>query len=307
MKLAVIGCGAQGLRHLAAFAACPGVAALVAADPDAARRQAAADRFGIAGVASLDAVFADRNIEAVVIAAPTAAHLSLVRRSLAAGKHVLCEKPFGADAAAAQAVARQAEAAGLVAQVGYLYRFAPAIAAARQAIAGLGAVSAARLVIAGPGDKAPWKHRRDSAGGAINELASHMVDLALWCFGPIRESAVLARTRRRPRRTIAGAVVAVDAEDEIAARLVSQSGIVITIDADFAAPRFAQSLEIEGAGGSLRATIEGSPDLYPLQSMSFLDAIAGRGDAVACSFAAAAEVCAVLERLHRAPVAAAVA
>lgn len=295
----------QGLRHLAAFARDPRVSSLIVFDPDPARGQAAAARFGVAW-ASLDAVFDDAEIAAVVIAAPTSAHPSLARRALAAGKHVLCEKPLGADAAAAAALAEQAAAARLVAHVGYLYRFAPTIAAARDALAGLCTVRAARLAIAGPGDRALWKHRRDSGGGAINEMASHMVDLALWCFGPMRDCDVLERTQQRHRRTIAGEDAAVDAEDRVAARLVSHAGVAIALEADFAAPRFAQSFEAEGVGGTLRASIEGSPDLYPIQAAAFLDAIA-RKPGAGCGFAEAAQVCAVLERLHRAPLAATVA
>jgi myo-inositol 2-dehydrogenase/D-chiro-inositol 1-dehydrogenase len=306
MKVAILGAGMQGLGHLAAFARHPSVDGVVVADLEPLRARAAAERFGVAW-APPDSVFDDNAVGAVVIAAPTQAHLPLARRAVAAGKHVLCEKPFGADSGPAAALAERAAAVRLVAQVGYLCRFAPAIAAAREAIAALGAVHAARLAIAGPGDRSLWKHRRNSAGGAVNELASHMVDLALWCFGPMRDCTVLARTQQRPRRTIAGEDAAVDAEDRVMARLVSHAGIAIALEADFAAPRFAQSFEVDGARGTLRATIEGSADLYPLQAASFLDAIAGKPDGVACGFAEAAQVCAVLERLHRAPLIAAVA
>lgn len=303
MKVAILGCGTQGVRHLAAFVQDPRVTGMIAADLDPVRSRLAAGRVG-AGWMSPDAMFDDREIAAVVIAAPTPAHLPLARRALTARKHVLCEKPFGGEAAAATALADQAATARLVGHVGYLYRFAPAIAAARAAIAGLGAVRAARLVIAGPGDRTLWKHRRSDGGGAINELAAHMVDLALWCFGPMRDCDVLARSQGRPHRTIAGQVAAVDAEDRVVARLVSHAGVVISLEADFAAPQFCQSFEIDSDRGTFRAGIAGSPDLYPLQAASFLDAIAGKQDGVACDFAEAARVCAVLERLHRAPLAA---
>lgn len=291
MKIAVIGCGKQGRRHLAAFAAIPGVSKLVAADLDSARSREA----GVAAV-SIAAVFADPSIASVVIATPTPAHLMLVRRAVAARKHFLCEKPFGANATEGYEIAHAASGAGIVGRVGYLYRFAPSIIGARDAMPGLGQIESARFAIAGPGNHAVWKHRRESGGGAINELASHMVDLANWFFGPHRDSVVLEKSQRHARRPIDGARIIADAEDRIVARL----GDAVTITADFAAPRFSQSLEIRGEHGAIRASIEGAPDLYRRQAQAFLAAIAGDRTGDACDPIEAAQASAVLETMNRA-------
>ena len=292
MKVAVIGCGKQGRRHLAAFAGLPGVTGLVAADGDPARARAAP-----AAAIAVDDVFADPAIDAVVIATPTLFHVPLARRAIASGKHVLCEKPFGADATAAHALARDAAAAGLVGRVGYLYRFAPAIVAARAAVAGLGTIESARFVVAAPGDHAAWKHRLAEGGGAVNELASHMVDLAIRFFGAPPGCTVLEKSQRRERRTIGGVSMAVDAEDRIAVRL----GDRIVVEADFAAPRFAHSIEIRGARGVVRASIDGSPDLYAAQARAFHDAIQGVAAGHGADFADAARANDVLDMMRHAP------
>lgn len=260
MKIAVIGCGKQGRRHLAALAGSPGVTGLVAADRDPARVRAAP-----AAAVAIDDAFVDPSIDAVVIATPTTVHGPLARRAIAAGKHFLCEKPFGADAAQARALARAAATAGLVGRVGYLYRFAPAIVAARAAVADLGTVQAARFAIAAPGNHAAWKHRRAEGGGAINELASHMVDLAIWFFGATRDCSVLEKSPRRDRRIIGGTSVPADAEDRVVLRL----GDGITIDADFAAPRFAQSIEIRGAKGTSARPSRAGPISMPCRCARF--------------------------------------
>jgi myo-inositol 2-dehydrogenase/D-chiro-inositol 1-dehydrogenase len=319
MKIAVIGCGKQGARHLAAF---HGLAGLVAADPDPARADAAAARVGADRIESVDAVFAARDIAAVVIAAPTPFHAALAHRAVASGKHVLCEKPFGADASAARRIAAAAARRGLVGRVGYLYRFAPAIRAARAALGRLGRIEAAHFAIAAPGSHAVWKHRRDAGGGVVNELVSHMADLALWFFGPMQEGAAVAKQSVVARRVIDGVADAADADDRIDARFVGNTGIAITIAGDFAAPRFSQWLEIHGANGLVRASIDpafdsvlelggqqsslapsAASDLYRLQAKNFLDAIAGRGPVSgACGLAEAAAVCALLETLNAAPV-----
>jgi predicted dehydrogenase len=299
MKIAVIGCGKQGRRHLSALAGLSGVTGLVAADADPTRCGVAATLFGAACL-PVDAVFAGPGVDAVVIATPTMTHLPLARRAVEAGKHFLCEKPFGADAATARQIAQDAAACGIVGRVGYLYRFAPAIAAAREAVAGLGKIDTARFVIAAPGSHAAWKHQRERRGGAINELASHMLDLALWCFGPMRACEISEKSQSRAHRVVDGVSVAVDAEDRIAMRLRSASGVAIDIEADFAAPQFSQWLEIRGEQGSVRASIEGAPDLYRLQAQSFLDAIAGNRGA-ACDLFEAARARELLDRLHAAP------
>ncbi len=301
MKIAVIGCGRQGRRHLAALAGSREVTGLVAADLDPDRAAAAAAQSGAACAASADAVFADPGIAAIVIATPTAAHLSLAFRAIAARKHFLCEKPFGVDAARARQAAREAMARGVVGRVGYLYRFAPAIAAARREAIALPEVDVARFVVAAPGGRAAWKHRRDSGGGAVNELASHMVDLALWFFGPMTAGAVLAKAQRRGRRVIDGVAETVDAEDRIVARLSQGDRVVVAIEANFAAPRFSQSLAIYGAERVIRATIEGAPDLYRRQAQAFIDAIGGRHASDACDLNAAAAARDWLDRMVAAP------
>ena len=223
MKLAVIGCGKQGLRHLAALR---GDADLTVADSDPWRARDAADRLG-ARLSTIDAVFSSPAIAAIIIATPTSSHAALTRRAIAAGKHVFCEKPFGGDEAAARDIADEAAARGLIGRVGYLYRLAPAIRAARAALPSLGSIDTARFVIAAPGNHAAWKHRRDDGGGVANELVSHMIDLALWFFGSMRDCTVLEQQQTHPRRTIVGAAVAADADDRVAARLISQSGVTI--------------------------------------------------------------------------------
>ena len=316
MKIAVIGCGKQGQRHLQALAGLPGVTGLVTTDTDMARSRAAANRFGAEAVSLIDAVFADQGIGAVVIAAPTVAHLPLAARAVDAGKHFLCEKPFGAAAATARHIARHAAAHGVVGRVGYIYRFAPAIAAARDAIGQLGEIGDARFVIAAPGGHALWKHRRQTSGGAVNELVSHMVDLALWFFGPMRDCVVLKKSQSEVHRIIDGITAPVDAEDRIVARFQTRAGVTVTIEGDFAAPRFSQWLEISWRaelGSCLdhpcfdnilpgTVPIEDPPNLYRLQAQSFIAAIAGMEAGMACDVAAAAQASELLAQLNAVPV-----
>jgi predicted dehydrogenase len=328
VKLAAIGCGKQGARHLEAFARLGEIDELAVFDLDQSRAEAAAGRFAARRYGRLDEVFADDAVAAIIIATPTPSHAPLIRRAIAARKHVLCEKPLGP---AGDGLAAEAERAGVAARIGYLYRFAPAIAAARRIVAvgeqsALGKILSARFRIAGPGSHAAWKHRRAEGGGAGNELASHMIDLALWFFGPAEGWQIAIRERRDARRRIDGADVTADAEDRIVAPLKMRSGLAVAIEADFLAPRFSQALELRGENGVLHASIDPAAesfmrldapraghargvhplanpatDLYLLQARAFVATIADPAASEACTLGQAAAVSALIEALAAAP------
>jgi predicted dehydrogenase len=78
------------------------------------------------------AMLADPQVEAVIVAAADQFHVDLCRQALAAGKHVLVEKPLGVNVAACAALAEQVAASGLVLQVGNNKRFDPGIRAAHE-------------------------------------------------------------------------------------------------------------------------------------------------------------------------------
>jgi myo-inositol 2-dehydrogenase / D-chiro-inositol 1-dehydrogenase len=328
VKIAVIGCGKQAPKHLEAFRQTPEISGLAVMDEDPARMHAMAAQFGAESRETLGKVFADRAIGAVVICTPTPTHAALVRRAIAAGKHVLCEKPLGASATVAPQIAAKAARAGLVARIGYIHRFAPAIGGGKRVVAALGPIIAAQFSIGAPGSLALWKHRRDQGGGATNELLSHMVDLALWYFGSVSACEVLHKEFLRRRRIIDGVEHAVDAEDVIAARLNFHSGVSAIVDADFLSPDFNQAIEIGGENGELRASIDPSAgsfyrleaarngftagthrfqdapiDLYRLQALSFVNAVLGREDSnnIACRLSEAEERAALINQLHAAP------
>ena len=134
LRVAVVGVGSLGQHH-ARIAAGSEAAELVAVvDPDGARGREIAGKFATSWAAELGEVLG--RVDAVQIAAPTGCHFALGLEVLKAGKHVIMEKPLaatqeqGRDLLAALAKAR-AETPGLVAAVGHLERFNPAVTALR--------------------------------------------------------------------------------------------------------------------------------------------------------------------------------
>ncbi len=116
------------------------VTAVAARDPERARRFAARHRIRRVHP-SYEALIDDPAVDAIYNPLPNALHAPWTLRAIAAGKHVLCEKPFTANAAEAAEVAAAAKAAGLVVMEAFHYRYHP-LAQRMQEIAGAGAAGA---------------------------------------------------------------------------------------------------------------------------------------------------------------------
>ncbi|MEU1303917.1 Gfo/Idh/MocA family protein [Streptomyces shenzhenensis] len=180
---------------------------------DGAAVRAAADRYGWAA-AETDwrALIARDDVDLVDICTPGDSHAEIALAALAAGKHVLCEKPLANTVAEATAMTRAAEEAGTrgqVAMVGFNYRRLPATALARRMVAE-GRIGTLRHVrvsylqdwLVDPQSPLTWRLRKDQAGsGSLGDLGAHIVDLAQYLAGE-RLAGVSALTetfvRQRP-------------------------------------------------------------------------------------------------------------
>ncbi|EFE65953.1 oxidoreductase [Streptomyces viridosporus ATCC 14672] len=183
-------------------------------DADAVR--AAADRHGWADAETDWRALVERDdVDLVDICTPGDSHAEIALAALAAGKHVLCEKPLANTVAEAEAMVRAADEArerGKVAMVGFNYRRVPATALARRMVAEgrLGALRHVRVTylqdwLVDPAFPLTWRLRRDQAGsGSLGDLGAHIVDLAQYLAGE-RLAGVSALTetfvRERPLPT----------------------------------------------------------------------------------------------------------
>jgi predicted dehydrogenase/threonine dehydrogenase-like Zn-dependent dehydrogenase len=153
----------------------------------------AAQRHGFEkAVAGPDAVLADPDVTAVVIATPHDTHASLAVRGLLAGRDVWCEKPVALTEDELDAVRAAWLGSGRVLAVGFNRRWSPAVAAARRA---LGGVAAAKLVsyrvAAGPVPDGHWYRDRRMGGRILGEVC-HFVDTAQALVGaPIEDVTAL--------------------------------------------------------------------------------------------------------------------
>lgn len=185
---------------------------------DAAAVRAAADRHGWAAAETDWRALIERDdVDVVDICTPGDSHAEIALAALAAGKHVLCEKPLANTVAEAEAMAEAAETAyerGQLAMVGFNYRRVPATALARRMVAEgrLGTLRHVRVTylqdwLVDPEFPLTWRLRRESAGsGSLGDLGAHIVDLAQYLAGErLAGVSALTETFVRERPLPAGA------------------------------------------------------------------------------------------------------
>lgn len=196
LRVAIIGMGAWGTRaHLPALAAREDVEVVAIVDARTDVLRAIAQQYGIPQTFSdAGALFrAVDGLDAVVIATPTDTHHDLVLQALAAGMHVLCEKPLAYDLPQAKAMVEAMHVRDRIGKIGFLFRFSPVVERMKQLIDDglIGAVQLFESVTLNaqfidPARPLHWKMRRARAnGGVFVEYGSHSIDLALWLGGPI--------------------------------------------------------------------------------------------------------------------------
>ncbi|WP_392543653.1 Gfo/Idh/MocA family protein [Oryzobacter telluris] len=134
---------------------------------------------------SYEALVADPGVDVVYVATPHNHHLPHALLAIAAGKHVLVEKPVGLDATEARAIGEAAAAAGVFCMEAMWTLFLPKLDVVRQVMAD-GWLGEPRAVIADMGEWFDSDHRimrADLAGGPLLDLGTYPVTLATWALG----------------------------------------------------------------------------------------------------------------------------
>ncbi len=197
----IIGSGGIALaNHLPGFSHCPGVKVVALCDSDAAVLERARKQTGIDAVhTDYHELIARKDVQAVVIATPNHVHAPIAKAAVAAGKHVLCEKPLALSYPESLEMLQAAEAAGVRHMTAFTYRFVPAMVyVAHLATSGaLGRIYHVRVQrFQDWGHRAlGWRQVQALAGsGELGDMLSHRIDFALLLAGPI--ARVVAQTRR---------------------------------------------------------------------------------------------------------------
>lgn len=217
------------------------------------------------------------DVDVVDVCTPGDSHAEITLAALAAGKHVLVEKPLSntvAESEAMLAAAREAEARGVRAMIGFNYRRVPALALARQLIAEgrIGAVRQVRAAylqdwLADADAPMTWRLRKEQAGsGVLGDLGSHVIDQLHYLLG---DPVVAASGRLRtfvPERTGPQGREPVTVDDAAWATLETGSGAVASVEVSRMATgrKNGLTLEVYGDRGSIAFDLERLNELMVL-------------------------------------------
>ncbi len=221
------------------------IVAVGARDP--ARARAYADEHGIAQVSeSYAALVARDDIDLVYIALPPAEHLEWTRKSVEAGKAVLCEKPFAMDAAQARLMVQAATAARRPLIEAYHYRFHQVMLTARRMIldGAIGNPRGGRAYFNVPIAKTPGELRwiRNLGGGGLMDLGCYPLHALRTLFGT------------EPVVTAAEGVFEDGVDVSIRADLVFPGDIKAEVACSMRPEKFGCRVVIEGDRGAINIT-----------------------------------------------------
>jgi predicted dehydrogenase len=191
---------------------------------------------------SYEELLADPSIDAVYNPLPNSEHGPWTLRAIAAGKHVLCEKPFASNAAEAAAVASAAAASSLVVMEAMHYRYHPLIARLTAETAALGAVHRIQCWTLFPiTDPSDIRYEFALSGGALMDGGCYALDcIRLLAGGEPSVSAAVAQTAPE------------DVDIAMAARLRLPSGGTAWFDSSFTVDgEFRADIHVVGEHGSL--------------------------------------------------------
>ena len=206
------------------------------------------------------------DIDVVSICTPNFAHLEAAELALSTGKHVWCEKPMAtsiADAEAMVALAEAGKARGLKTILGYNYMKSPTLLAIKKLIEDgvIGDIVHFNGVYTEDfmcDMDMPHSWRLTKAGGgkgALGDMGSHQVSMAIWLCGPIREVASRLQTVHHQRPDMnTGEMKQVETDDQFSAIGTFDSGVLFTLHTSWLGQGHKMQLgfEVAGTKGAIR-------------------------------------------------------
>jgi len=248
MNTAIFGAGRIGKIHAGNLVRQPGVTLKVVVDPDAASASALAAQHG-ATTGTIDGVFADASIRAVVIASSTDTHADLIERAAAAGKAVFCEKPVDLSLARARDCAAAVKRAGIACLIGFQRRHDPTFAAAHARLVAGEIGDAEMLIVTSRDPGAPPVEYLKRSGGIFKDMLIHDFDIFRWILDD--DAATVYATGSVLTDPAVGGVGDVDCTAVTIRTKKGRLGVINTTRR--AAYGYDQRFEVIGAKGMLQA------------------------------------------------------
>jgi predicted dehydrogenase len=211
IRTAVVGLGKMGISHLALVRAHPDVELAAVCDASSFVLGVLEKNTGVRTYSDFNQMIAEAELDAVVIATPSASHASMVNAALDKGLHVFCEKPFTLSGKDSTDLAEKAREKGLVTQVGYHNRFIGAFNEVKNLLdsRAIGEVTHILGEAYGPVVLKPkgstWRSKASEGGGCLYDYAAHVINLINWYAGEPESVG----------GTVLGKVFSKDTDDEV--------------------------------------------------------------------------------------------
>src|SRR5262245_26717531 len=238
LRFAVIGGGSMGYNHARVLAEMDGVDLVGLADPDPLARQRIARRFRVPTFVDYGDMLDRVRPDAVSVVVPTRLHHEIAASAIAAGCHVLVEKPIASSCDEGSDLIRRAEERGVILTVGHIERFNPAVRELKRRLGrgDLGTIFQVHARRLGP---FPTRVRDV---GVVIDLATHDVDVMRFLLGAEVER-VYAETARR---------VHTDHEDLLSGLVKFANGAIGVLDVNWLTPTKIRELTVTAERGMFR-------------------------------------------------------
>ena len=238
VRAGVVGLGNMGRHHVRVLAELRGVELVAVADPDTQARELVAKARRIPAYASYTDLMDSERLDAVVVAVPTVSHFEVAQEAISRGIHTLVEKPLAPTVAEATKLVELAAEAGIIATVGHIERYNPAVLKLKEFLdAGtLGSVFQLRAIRTGP------LPARVKDVGVVVDLATHELDVIRYLVGQPVES-VYAECAQQ---------IHSGHEDLATGLLRFADGTIALLDVNWLTPVKIRELTVVGEGGMYR-------------------------------------------------------
>ena len=247
LNIAIIGAGRIGHVHARTVAAYPRARLVLVCDPIGDAAQNLAAQYGARSCKEAEEVFADPEVDAVVIGSPTPLHIPHLLAAAKAGKAVLCEKPIALDMKDVEAARAELDAITTPVMFGFNRRFDPSFAAVRAAVAEGRIGELEQLTIISRDPAAPPVEYIKVSGGIFRDMTIHDFDTARFFLGEITEVYAAGQN-------LDPAIKETGDFDAAVVTLRAASGAVATIiNNRHCASGYDQRLEASGRDGALFA------------------------------------------------------
>ncbi|MFB4326245.1 Gfo/Idh/MocA family oxidoreductase [Paenibacillus sp. BR1-192] len=245
LHVLVVGAGAMGKTHAAAYASMPGVKLAGIADIRLEKARQLADEYEAGAYRSFEAAVEDLGagqIDVIDVCLPTPLHKDYVVKAADIGKHVICEKPLARTEEDARFMINYCRDKGVRLFVGHVLRFFPEYVKAKSLL-DQGSIGKPAVIRAGRGGGYPigWNHWYSdfgASGGITLDAMIHDFDYLRWCFGEVERVYAKGLNGRLQAQL-----------DYSLVTLRFRSGVIAHVEGTWAHDGFSMNLEMAGTSG----------------------------------------------------------